>query len=146
MRHPQVIVYERDGRLATLLRAQAQQRRWALHEPRRLENTLQLLRGAGPSVLVVKIGSQLEQELTLLERAHWLAPSTRTIAVSDVENEALENLAWDLGVHYALFPPQSRQVLADVVVSLMEAALGELAPEPANAAPHDLLAESEKRP
>lgn len=126
MRHPQIIVYEKDGRLAALFREPAEQRRWALHEARRLEGVLELLRSAPPSVLVVKIGTQLEQELALLERTHWLCPAARLVAVGDVENEPLENLAWSLGAHAVLFPAQPRQLVVDVAISLLEAAIREL--------------------
>ena len=67
MRHPQILVYERDGRLARLLSETAEVNRWALHEPRQVENCLNLLREGGPSVLVLRVGSKVESELELLE-------------------------------------------------------------------------------
>ena len=55
MRHPQLLVYEGDGRLAELLRPTAKEHRWALREPRQLGECLGLLRN-GPGVLVLKVG------------------------------------------------------------------------------------------
>ena len=68
MRYPQVLVYETDGVLAALLRRPDSSRAWSLREPRRLESCLRLLRRGGPSVLVLKLGRDLERELKLLAR------------------------------------------------------------------------------
>ena len=68
MRFPQVLIYESDGRIADLVRRDSKSRQWSVREPRRLETCLRLLRRGGPSVLVLKIGADLVQELTLLDR------------------------------------------------------------------------------
>ena len=125
MRHPQVLVYERDGLLANLLRRTGktgQARKptdWALREPRRLETCLRLLSRGGPSLLVLEVGHDLERELTLLERVSWLHPETATVVVGDAEDAALAGLAWDLGASYVLFPPLLRDQLLDVIDALM---------------------------
>jgi hypothetical protein len=124
MKHPQVVVFERDGKLGQLLRATVQERLWALHEPRQLEPCLRLLELAVPTVLVLKIGGKLEQELGLLERSPGANHELRAIVVGDVENDALAELAWDLGASFALFPPQSRELFPAVVVHLMQSAIG----------------------
>jgi hypothetical protein len=127
MRHPQVLVYETDGLLANLLRRAQLLRReqppdWSLREPRRLESCLRLLRGGHPSVLVLKVGHDLEQELTLLERVGRLYPDTATVVVGDAENPVLAGLAWDLGAAFVLFPPLPREHLLPVIAGLMRAA------------------------
>src|SRR5438128_1491349 len=76
MRYPQVLVYETDGLFAGLLRRADQSREWALREPRRLESCLRLLRRGAPSVLVLKLGHDLERELRLLERVVRQFPET----------------------------------------------------------------------
>ena len=45
MRHPQVLIHERDGRLAALLRTAIEERglRWPVREPRDLPGCLRLL-------------------------------------------------------------------------------------------------------
>ena len=43
--------------------------------------------------------------------------------VGDAEDLALTNLAWDLGASYVLAPPQSRQLLPEIVVTLMQEAI-----------------------
>jgi hypothetical protein len=47
MRFPQIVVYERDDRLAELLRPTALERRWKLRQPRRSESCLRLLQLSG---------------------------------------------------------------------------------------------------
>src|SRR5262249_21130087 len=98
MRYPQVLVYEKDGRLARLLQgateprtaahpaAEEQESRlrdligtpagkpfWLL-EPRRPEECLAALRRGGPSVLVLRLGRNLLDELSLLEQVSWQLP------------------------------------------------------------------------
>jgi DNA-binding response OmpR family regulator len=122
MRHPQLLIYESDGRLARVLRPIAAERRWAFHEPRRTETVLEQLKDSGPAILVLRLGKQLEKEMMLLDQVGQQAPDTATIVVGDVENEPIAGLAWDLGAKYVLFPPQPRELLRDVVIHLMETA------------------------
>jgi hypothetical protein len=127
MRHPQVLVFESDGRLTEMLRGLAEARRWTLQQTRRAEACLDAL-GRGPSVLVIRVGRDLARELTLLERAAWLRPDAATVAVGDTDDGVLAGLAWDLGASYVVFPPQTRDVLPDLVAGLMAAALARKAP------------------
>jgi len=120
MKHPQVVVYEGDGRLAQLLRQPLRACRWVLREPRQREVCLRLLRGGGPTVFVLKLGVNLEQELPLLDRAQALAHGARTVVVGDLQNEPLANLAWDLGASFVLFPPMPHDWLPDLVSRLMQ--------------------------
>jgi DNA-binding NarL/FixJ family response regulator len=120
MHHPQVLVVESDGRLATELRELANKKhRWALREPRQQESCLRLLRRGGPAVLVIKVGKDIEQELALIEQVSSRYPDTRIVALGDVENPTLADLIWNLGVSFVLFPPQPRERLKDLVESLM---------------------------
>src|ERR1700730_15371586 len=113
MRYPQVLIYERDGRLAEMLKAGLKQRakKWVLREPRDPASCLRLLGRGGPAVVVVKLGRDLERELTLLERVAYLHPAAHTILVGDAEHVALAGTGWDLGAAYVLLPPQSRESL-----------------------------------
>jgi hypothetical protein len=71
-------------------------------------------------VLVVKVGSNLESELALVERAGWLAPEAATVVVGDADHPQLAALAWDLGAACVLLPPLGREHLPAVVAGLME--------------------------
>ncbi|MFO0809499.1 MAG: hypothetical protein U0746_12810 [Gemmataceae bacterium] len=125
MRHPQIVVSERDGQLARLLRPVAEAERWVMHEPRQAEVLTRHLHAAGPTVLVVKLSKkEPERELALLGRIAWQLPTVATIAVGDVDDAAiLAGLAWDVGVDFALFPPLSRDLLPGVVTGLMRRSL-----------------------
>ncbi|MBL8792563.1 MAG: hypothetical protein JNM56_01530 [Planctomycetia bacterium] len=125
MKHPQVLVVERNGRLAQLLRVPCQERGWALREPRQVEHCLELLRADCPAALVVRLGGKLEQELGLLERVHWQQPRVRLVAVGEVENPLLAELAWDLGASYVHFPPLPMELLTATVLRLLECAISE---------------------
>lgn len=132
MHHPQIVVFERDGRLAQLLAAVAEANRWPLREARQVESCLRILQQPGPSVFVVKVaraqeakkdGRSPDRELDLLARVVWELPNIPTVAVGDVEDAVvLAGLAWDVGVSCALFPPLSRDLLPEIVTGLMRAA------------------------
>ncbi len=118
MRSPQVLVYETDGRLASLLRETAHARRLTVREPRRPEECLHLLR-RNPGVLVLKLGRDPAPELLLLDRVTWHCPGADAIVVGEAEHEPLAAAAWDLGAAYVLLPSQAREALPDIVVGLL---------------------------
>jgi len=126
MNHPQLVILERDGRLAQLLRPAAEAQRWALRAPRQVEPCLRLLEGDTPTVFVLHVGGKLERELGLLERLHGRGRTLRTVAVGDIANDPLAELVWDLGASFVLFPPLSRDLLPGVVTGLMTSAIGRL--------------------
>jgi hypothetical protein len=121
VRYPQLLIHEGDGRLAALLREPARDAKWALREPRRLAECLELLARGGPAVLVLKLGRDLERELTLLERVARLCPEAAAVVVCDTEQAALAGLAWDLGARCVLPPAEARDDLAAVVAGLLAA-------------------------
>ena len=120
MRYPQLLVYEMDGLIAGMLRNLAEERKWALREPRQAGACLRLLHRAQPAVLVIKIGTDIAREMTLLERVRWLRPEAFTIVLGDMNNPAVATLAWHVGATYVLLPPQPRRMLPALVGSLME--------------------------
>jgi DNA-binding response OmpR family regulator len=120
VRLPQLLIYEGDGRLAALLRETAEARRWSLREPRQLAACLRLLRRGGPAVLVVRVGRNLEREMTLVERAHAFFPDVAIVVVGDRDQAPLAGLAWDLGADLVVFPPLPRDGLPEMVLGLME--------------------------
>jgi len=160
MRSPRILVYERDGRLAWLLkhtkqtvgliRGQGDAHGWSLREPRRLETCLKLLADGSPAILIVRMatrppaartpeeeekeGRRQDRAVLLLDHVRRLRPETAVIAVSDQADDALAGLAWDLGAAYVLFPPQPMTVMPGIVAHLMNT----LVPPPAPAAPEPL--------
>jgi DNA-binding NarL/FixJ family response regulator len=123
MRHPQLLVYEHDGRLATLLAETAWSQKWVLRKLRQPEACPRQLRHGNPSVLVLSVGRFLERELTLLERITRLFPDTGVVVQSDSDNPALTALLWDLGASYVLQSWPSTEQLLDLVTGLMTAAI-----------------------
>ena len=81
MLHPQIIVSERDGRLAAELQPLAEAKRWALREPRQADVLHRFLQLGGPTILVIKLGTPPDRELALLERVSWQLPTWTESAV-----------------------------------------------------------------
>lgn len=119
MRHPQVLVYETDRRLAAALQPLADRNNWLLREPRQLSACLRLLDRGGPGVLLLRLSRDHERELDLLEKVSWLHPDAATVLVADSEHAALTGLAWDLGVRWILLSPFARDRLLEIVAGLM---------------------------
>jgi hypothetical protein len=120
LKRPQIVVFERDGRLARQLDALARDKKWVLRESRQVEPCLRLLAGQGPTVLVMQLPSNADTELALLARVDEVMPHVATVAVGEMdENPALAGLAWDLGADFALFPPVPVSRLPAIVEGLM---------------------------
>ncbi len=124
MRHPQLVVYEGDGRLAEALRETAAARAWAVRQPRHPSAALRLVRSHGPSVLVLKLGRDPEGELALLEQVAGRGGDTAVVVVGDGLHARLADLAWELGADYVLLPSQSRERLPEIVAGLMPSEVG----------------------
>jgi hypothetical protein len=123
MHYPQVLVYEGDGRLAEQLRLAGEDdkpRKWVLRQPRGLESCLRLLRRAGPSALVLKIGKDLVRELAIVDAVNWSYPETAIIVVGDTDHAVLAGLAWELGASLVLFPPLPREWLGEIVAGFLK--------------------------
>ena len=120
MRHPQVLVYESDGRLAELLRRESKVRGWSVREPRSIDACLRLLSRGGPNALILKMGKDLVREATLLERVNWLFPDTAAFVISETEDERLAALTWDLGASLIVSPALQRYSLVDLVAGFLE--------------------------
>lgn len=119
MQYPQLLVYETDRRLASLLQRLADKNNWLLREPRQPSAVLRLLDRGGPGVLVLRLSRDLEREMALLEQVSWLYPDAATILVVDNEQRGLFSLAWDLGARWVLLPPHTHERLEEIVASLM---------------------------
>jgi hypothetical protein len=119
VRYRQILVCEADGRLAAALQASALSQGWRLREVRHPRVCLGLLPQHGQSVFVLRLGRDLQRELTLLEQVSWLFPETATVVVCEADNPALVQLVWDLGAQFVLHPPPVREMLADVVAGFL---------------------------
>ena len=120
MRYAQVLLYENDTLLTTMLEEKASQEKWTLRHPRDFAECRDLLRRGGPAVLVLRVGRNLEFELSLLERVAALFPDVGTVVVGEAAHAALAGLAWDLGASYVMLLPQPAEMLPDVVAGLLK--------------------------
>ncbi len=119
MHCPQLLVYETDRRLATMLQPLADKRQWLLREPRQLSACLRLFDRRGPGVLAMRPSREVERELALLEQVAWLHPEAALLLVLDVEQLGLSSLAWDLSASWILSPPHTRERVTELVDHLM---------------------------
>jgi hypothetical protein len=125
VRHPHIVVWERDGRLARQLDALAAERRWALRESRQAEPCFRLLASSGPCVFVVRLVRAADAGPALMARVRRQLWDVPIVAVGEAEESgSLANLAWDLGADFALFPPLPLTLLPEVVSGLMPTPLG----------------------
>ena len=147
MRLPQIVVFENDSLLARQLQEAATSRAWLLRESRQAPACLKLLRGGGPTVLVLRLGRDLRRELSFLDDVHTKVPDVPIIVVGNAENPALLSLAYELGAAFVLFPPSPRQQLGEVTEHLLDATIlrkcgpavpPNLPPEPPSENPHEL--------
>jgi DNA-binding NtrC family response regulator len=120
MRHPQVLVYEKDTQLADGLRRDNRAATWSVHEPRSLEGCLELLCKNALGVLVLRPGKDLVRELVMLEQITWVFPESPAVVVLDQDQLPLASLAWELGASYVLPISDSRPLLADLVDALIQ--------------------------
>ena len=125
MRNRQVLICESDGRLAHVLRDCVQACGGRLREVRHPRVCLGLLPQGGESVFVLRLGRDLQREMSLLEQVTWLFPETATVVVCDADNPGLVQLAWDLGARFVLHPPQIGEFLADVVKGFLGSTTGQ---------------------
>jgi hypothetical protein len=119
VRHPQLLLYQADTRLAALLEPVAEAARWRLRKPGDLIECLEVLQRGGPDVLVIRLGRDLEGELVTVERVCRLVPEAAVVVVGEADHAALASLARDLGARFVLFPPMSLDLLPGVVTGLM---------------------------
>lgn len=136
MQHAQVLIYEKDGKLAESLRVLGKARGIWLRELRQAQACLDVLARGGVGVLVLKVGRDLERELALLQQASWNFPDCRTIVVGDVDHPSLADLAWDLGAAFVLLPPTPAELLPEVVDRLL-AGLVPVSGEPSHGTSQD---------
>ncbi len=121
MRQAQLITYGAEGRLAEQLRELAQGQGLWLREVQHLRACRNLLRQGGPAVLVVVLGRDLVEELTLVQEIGLALPDTAIVVVGDTDYPGLAALAWDLGARCVLQPPSPVELLPEIVLRFLSA-------------------------
>jgi hypothetical protein len=105
------LIFRGDARLAALLEPVAETAKWWFRKPHELAECLEMLPRGGPSVLVLRLGRDLEDELAALDRIRRSFPDAAVVVVGEADQAALAGLAWDLGARFVLFPPLPRDLL-----------------------------------
>jgi hypothetical protein len=123
MRNSQVLIFGSDSKLAALLEGLIVDReRCPLLHPRDAGECLELLRRGWQAVLVLKVGRDVEEEMSLLAQVSALYPDTATVVLGEAIHAPLAGLAWDLGAAYVLILPQPRELLPEIVAGLLRPA------------------------
>ena len=120
MDQAQILLYGLDDKRADRLRQLAQARGLWLREVRQATACLHLLQRGG--LLVLRLGKDLERELSLLERASHLFPHLATVVIGDDDNPLVNGLAWDLGARFVVLNATPADLLCDVVRAQLPAA------------------------
>jgi DNA-binding NarL/FixJ family response regulator len=121
MQSPRVLIHEPDGRIARRFREVPKgAATWSVHEPRRMEDCIDLL--GGPAVLIIRIGGDVESELDLMQRIAWRFPETACLAVAESDDPAVLGLAWDLGARHVLHGPGSMDMLPTLAAAFLNKA------------------------
>jgi DNA-binding NtrC family response regulator len=130
MKHPQVIVLDKDDWCAKQLRELAAEGRWLVRTVRGIDTAKSMLTERSPAVLLVQF--ELDEEkasrLAFVAQMHRDAPDVPVVAIADAKLPDADRAAWtaavlDLGARYVLFPPITKPILEDVVSGLMTATI-----------------------
>jgi len=122
MKHAALIALGCEDRLADLLVGWTRERAIAFHPVQEDKACLNLVRKNAAAVVVLRIGRDLELELTLLERLGTLFPEAPVIVSLDADHPDLAALCSDLGARYVLAPPQPMEKLPGILAGFFRAA------------------------
>jgi DNA-binding NtrC family response regulator len=121
MRQAQVLAYGLDGRLAELVQQCCRDQGCTLRDVQHVKTCRDALRRAGPTVLVLKLGRDVEGELAILQQTQLAGLDIDVVVIGEADNPLLAGLSWDLGAACVLFPPQPADLLPGVIVRLLSA-------------------------
>lgn len=122
MKYPQILIYERDRQLAASLQELAESWKWILREVRSKEEVFEYLKQCGPTTFVLKMGSDLENELRLVHETRQQFSQTHIVVIGEPEHGLLAGVAWDLGASYVLLQPFPRDLLPEIIEGFMDVA------------------------
>ncbi len=119
MKQAQILTYGLEPATAGRLHSLAHERGLWLREVQNIAACRSLMTVSGPAVLVLRLGKDLLQELTLLQELSQASPESAVVVVGEADNPALAALAWDLGARCVLQPPQPIELLPEIVLRLL---------------------------
>jgi DNA-binding response OmpR family regulator len=134
---PLVLIHERERRIAQAFREPADQYRWLLREPRRLEQAVRLLQRRGPGVVILQIATAPDRDLQLLYRLREASPQSGIIAVLERDLPQLAGLVWDAGAHMVYFAPPPLEALIETTATFLRSLYPQVGPAIPLAEPDD---------
>jgi hypothetical protein len=121
MKHSALIALGCEDRLADLLGGWAGERAIAFHAVQQDKACLNLVRKNLAAAVVLRIGRDLDKELSLIERLGDWFPETPVFVSLDADQPELAALCWDLGARYVLAPPQPLEKLLGILEGFLGA-------------------------
>ncbi len=119
MRLRQVIIFEQEAVLASLLQQLPNSHQWRIRNFKNSASVLPALK-EGIEFVLIPVGRDLLEEMALLEQITWSYPETITVVIGRNEHPDLAGLAWDLGARFVLFPPFTTGQVGELVNSLLD--------------------------
>jgi hypothetical protein len=142
MKHPQVVVLDKDDWCAKQLRDLADEGRWLVRSVRSGDTAMSLLRERCATVLLLQfeLADEHASQLALIADIHRQHPEVPVVAIADGKLPDSDRALWtaslfDLGARFVLFPPITKIILEDVVSGLMTATIRRVVGEDAVFAP-----------
>jgi hypothetical protein len=115
MRQRQLITFGLESKLAQRLHEPLAEHGIGLREVRHAGACVNLLRQGAVGVLLVRVGRDLEQELTLAAQAAQWFPRVAVVVWCDADHPHVPGLAWDLGAGAVLAGGLDLERLRDLV-------------------------------
>ncbi len=120
MMDAQVLVYGTDRKLKDLLEEKVvQAAKCYLRHPRDTAECREMLVTGRHTILVLRIGRHVEEELSLLADVSSRYPDVAVVVVGESAQAPLAGLAWDLGASYVVILPQPPELLTEAVAGLL---------------------------
>jgi DNA-binding NtrC family response regulator len=121
MKQAPIVACGLEPALAGRLQALAHERGLWIREVQHIKSCRNLVAEAPPVVLVLSLGKDVVQELTLLQVVSEASPETAVVVVGNADNPALAALAWDLGARCVMQPPQPMELVPEIVLRFVPA-------------------------
>jgi len=115
MRSTELLAYGIEGTLHDRLAAWAQDHGLWFRTVQHAAALQNLLRKGSRGLLLIRVGRDVVDELTLLEGAAHDFAEVTVIILGDLDYPLLEGLAYDLGASAVLFPPRGVDELFEVL-------------------------------
>src|SRR5262245_42081960 len=119
MRQAALITFGVDEAAVERLQTLVRDRGVSVRVTRNPQPCLNLMRQGAIGVLLLRIGTNLEAEFTLLAQAAQQFPQIAPVVWGKSDHPRLAGLAWDLGARCVLLAPSDQERLHDAILHLL---------------------------